>query len=116
MPRACRLLFALICLTGCAERWVKPGASQAEFDAMQAGCTARGYARFPPLPQLVQTSPGVVMPMVTQCRQGRNGPVCYPVGGGYAPPSYVTVDSNLPGRSAEIRACFFENGWLPADK
>jgi len=115
-PRLTRALIWLslpLAVGGCAERWAKPGAGAAEFDAMQAACSAQGYARFPPVLQQMPGSPGFFAPGAMRCGGPPGARSCYAVGGVYVPPSIVTVDLNAAGRGQDIRACFYANGWSP---
>jgi hypothetical protein len=105
------LLLLPLLLAGCAQRWAKPGGTPQEFQATEAGCTAGAYQAFPPLPRIVQASPGYFTPAQQVCRGNR----CTLQGGFWVPPSFTTVDDNSPGRFQAVRACLFANGWQPVD-
>ena len=45
-------------LSGCTEKWAKPGGTDAEFQAMKGACSARSYARFPPMMETIQLTSG----------------------------------------------------------
>ena len=104
---------ALVLLGGCAEHWVKPGATDADFAAVNATCVARSYTMFAPVPVTEQVGGGYFTPFHEVCR--RRGPYlsCFEVGGEYVPPQYATVDANDPARTPVVRQCLYQNGWKP---
>lgn len=53
-----RRVLLLLLLAGCAERWERPGATEAESEAAQAECTAVAARQVPPAMVWGQTSPG----------------------------------------------------------
>lgn len=106
-------LFALLILSGCAEKWAKPGATSEEFDAMKATCMSRSAGRFPPMMRQVQITNGYTTPITTNCNGFGYSVNCYTTGGQYVPPVAITVDDNQGARNQDTRACFFENGWHP---
>ena len=110
--RAALLLGALL-LAGCAERWEKPGASEADFKAMRAQCDAQAFALWPPRLRQEMAMPGRWVPPMRSCdSRGR----CTWYGGWWEPPQVMTVDDHQAPRRAERRACFIANGWTPADE
>lgn len=115
MPRGrwAAVALVLVSLTaGCAEKWQKPGASDQDFQAMQAQCVAYANGRWPPALRQTLMFPGHWVPPVRSCdRRGR----CVLVGGYYEPPQYMLVDDNQGPRNQERRACYFANGWVPVD-
>ena len=104
---------ALVTLTGCAERWEKPGATEYEFNAMKAACSSRAAARFPPMMRQVQLTNGYTTPITTNCSGYGYSVTCNTTGGQYVPPVIISVDDNNGVRSQDTRSCFFENGWRP---
>lgn len=107
---------ALVCLlavAGCATRWEKPGATAADFGAMTARCESRAYSRIRPAMQQVQVGSGYFTPLQTRCVDYGYTARCFQVGGEYVPPSFATIDNNADARAADVKACFFENGWSP---
>ena len=106
------LLFGL---TGCVQKWSKPGGTPEEFDAMKASCTAQAYGQFPQMLQQIQASSGYYTPITTNCYSTGVGANCYQQGGQYIPPIIITVDQNNPPRQQAIKACFYSNGWSPAN-
>ncbi|MCC6716919.1 MAG: hypothetical protein IT555_03465 [Acetobacteraceae bacterium] len=106
------LLAFLLLLAGCAERWAKPGADDAEFRAMQAHCDAYAHDRWPPLLRQEMLFPGHFVPPVRSCdNRGR----CTWFGGWYEPPQMTVIDDNLRPRNQERRACYLANGWTPVE-
>ena len=106
------VLLAVACLlTSCAERWVKPGAGEQEFEATRASCVSQSYAHFPPLVREVLTRDAYTTPMHTNCNGNAYSVNCTTSGGQYVPASYGTVDDNEEARTQDVRACFFRNGW-----
>lgn len=100
-------------LSGCAEKWEKPGATEMEFDAVRSVCTSQANLRFPPMMRQVQISNGYMTPEVTNCSGNDHFTNCRTTGGQYVPPSTMAVDDNEAGRNQDVRACLFENGWQP---
>ena len=107
------LLVALLLLSGCATKWAKPGATEADFRAMQAQCDAHATSLWPPRLREEMMFPGRWIPPVRSCdNRGR----CTWFGGYYEPPQMTITDDNLRPRIAERRACFTANGWTPVEE
>lgn len=107
-------LGTILLLTSCAEKWMKPGGTQQEFMAMEADCTSRAFSSYPPLLRQRLVSPGYVTPPRLICEDIGYFQRCLPYEGEYIEPVVATVDANDPGRSSNVRSCFFKNGWRPA--
>ena len=109
------MLIAALALGACAERWDKPGATQAEFEATRTDCTARSYARLPARPRDLQITTGYSVPPAEICLA--SGPVqnCVQQQGEALPPISVIVDANERLRSQDIRACLADKGWRLTD-
>ena len=106
------LLATLLLLTGCATRWTKPGASEADFRAMQAQCDAHASSLWPPRLREEMMFPGRWTPPIRSCdNRGR----CTWFGGHYEPPQMVITDDHQRPRTQERRACFTANGWSPVE-
>ena len=111
--RALWALGVLLLVAGCAERWAKPGAGEAEFRAMQAQCDGFSYERWPPRLREELMFPGRWVPPMRSCdARGR----CAWYGGYYEPPQTMVVDDHDRPRSQERRACYVGNGWAPVEK
>ncbi len=113
IPKRIISLSVIFALTGCAEQWHKPGASEADFEAMKAECNSQSAAKFPPLIRQVPVTNGYVTPATTSCSDTGHSVDCYTLGGQYVPPALIAIDDNENARNQNIRACFFKNGWLP---
>jgi len=113
LPTVCAVLpFAL---SGCIERWEKPGATPQEFDAMKASCISRAYARFPPRVREIALTGAYTAPIQTSCSEYGYNVACSQTGGQYIAPITTTVDDNQYARNQDTRACFYESGWQPAE-
>jgi hypothetical protein len=105
------LLALALLAAGCAEKWQKPGATEADFRAMAAECEEDAAARFPRLLREQVMVPARWFPPQTSC--GPRGCVTYP--GYWLPPQTMLVDDNLGRRAQARRACFLAQGWQPAE-
>jgi hypothetical protein len=95
-----RRIFVMIlalALGGCATKWSRPGATDAEFKSTEAACVSRAGARFMPEMQRIQITGGY---------SGYTTPM-------QIPPAFMDVDVNTGARNQDVRACFFEAGWTP---
>lgn len=108
------IVLALLSLAAC-ERWVKPGATEADFEAAEARCRAQAYMMAPPAMRQVQASPGGMTPRQTRCTGSGDNRTCTTTGGDYRPPTYRSEDQNSGARRDFVRACLFDDGWRPAD-
>jgi hypothetical protein len=104
---------AALALSGCAQKWEKPGATPEEFDAMKSACQTQSFAQFPPMPRNVQLTAGYVTPVTTTCNGFGYTATCYSTGGQYVAPVVITVDDNQNARNQATRSCFYQNGWSP---
>lgn len=103
---------ALLLLAGCAERWERPGATEAESDAAQAQCGALATRQVPPAMVWTQVAAGYWVSPERRCRTGRDGTRdCDYRPGRYVPPRFDWVDVNTQPRRAARNACLVEGGW-----
>jgi hypothetical protein len=110
MRQGCLAL--LLLLAGCAERWSRPGATEAEGDAAQAQCEALAARQVPPAMVWTQVSAGYWVPPERRCRTTRDGDRdCVYRPGRYVPPRFDWVDVNTPARRQARNACLIEGGW-----
>jgi hypothetical protein len=109
-------VLASMLLSGCAERWQKPGATKADFQVMKSACENRSLSRFPVAIRQMQTEEGHMDPMATKCTGSGLSTKCFSSGGRYVPPKFVPVDDNRGARDQDMRRCYFENGWQPIEK
>ena len=106
------LVSGMVIISGCTV-WVKPGATEAEFNGTKAACSSRAYSRFPPRLTEVQIMAGYYAPIQTQCTGNGYSSSCFTTGGQYIQPVTMMVDQNENPRGSDIRSCFYENGWTP---
>lgn len=99
----------LLLLLGCAERWVRPGASEAEGDAMNAACG--NEAALAVAPQLVwqMTSPARIE-RDRECWRDRGQERCRTVDR-YQPARYAQVDLAAGARDQWRRSCMQDRGF-----
>ena len=106
-----RVLALLIFLAGCAERWERPGATEAESEAAQARCTAVAAQQVPPVMVWAQVEPARWEPGERRCYTRGHRTECYTRAPRYIPPRYGWVDAAVPQRRAARAACLQEEGW-----
>lgn len=116
MARYLYLATVVFLLAGCVEKWTKPGATAAEFDATLASCKGRAYSMAPPQLQQMQISSGYTTPITTSCSGYGFNASCVSTGGAYIPPAFITVDNNEGQRGNLVRSCLYSNGWTPEKK
>jgi len=105
-------LLALLLIAGCAERWGRPGATEAESDAAQAQCGAIATRQVPPAMVWTQVSAGYRVPAERRCRNRSDGSQdCTYRPARYEPPRFDWVDVNTRPRREARNACLVENGW-----
>ena len=118
------LLLAGLALAGCAERWQKPGATEAEFRAMEAQCTAHANDRWPPMLRQEMMMPPRYVPRFFLVFSWRKSFPCTLTSTSFARapqplpakvPLYVLVDDHDRPRRQERRACYIGNGWMPVE-
>lgn len=107
-------LVALL-LGGCAQRWAKPGASEADFRVASMRCAAEGHRRLPPDLRWVQLSAGHFAPGHRWCWKAHGQRRCDYVPGHYVPPRFGHVDINVAPRDSFFSACLVDDGWRPVD-
>ncbi len=107
------LMFSLLVLllAGCAERWERPGATEAESEAAQAQCAAVATREVPPAMVWTQVAAGYWVPPERRCRTRDGVQDCVYRPGRYVPPRFDWVDVNTQPRREARNACLVENGW-----
>ncbi len=110
MRRLSLALSLLLLLAGCAERWTRPGVSEAQADAANAACGDRAELAVPQalVWQVVEPARWVRDWRCGVDRAGRE--VCIPRDR-YRPPRYGWVDMNAGPRDAWRRECMREQGF-----
>ncbi|WP_439597405.1 hypothetical protein [Falsiroseomonas sp.] len=103
-------LLLLILLTACAERWARPGTSEAEADAMNAACGDAAALAVPPVMVWQQVAPARVERERNCWREG-DRERCR-VTERYRPPRYDMVDMASGARDQHRTACMREKGFV----
>ena len=110
-PPLCLLLF----LAACAERWEKPGVTEAEADAAQAACTRFAAAQIMPRLVTEMTRPAGYDPGETRCWKSNGIKQCRVVRHpGWRAAEYRTYDANAPARRAVRTNCLTNRGFTYA--
>ncbi len=106
LSRSIVFLVVLIALSSCASYvWVKPGATQAEFEQAKANCMIEGRNTAPPREHYELAFGGNTL-LTQRCHHDH----CY-WEENWFPPYYRRVDENAELRDQVTRACLFRNGW-----
>jgi hypothetical protein len=109
--RVVPLVLALL-LAACAERWEKPGATEADSDAAQSACTAQAAEQIRPAMVWMQVQPAYWEPGETRCWTHPNGVRdCVRRPPRLRPPIYDWVDVNIPIRQEARAKCLAEQGF-----
>lgn len=103
-------LLLLLALAGCAERWARPGTSEAQADAQNAACRDQSALAVPA--QMVWTivEPGGI-DRERRCFVNRDGREVCRVFERWRPPRYGWVDMNTAPRDAWRRECMRAQGF-----
>ena len=105
-------LCLLLLLAACAERWEKPGATEAESDAAQSACTAVAAEKIAPAMVWMQVQPAYWEPGDRHCWTGANGITrCRSSPPRWRPPVFDWVDVNIPARREARAQCLQEQGF-----
>lgn len=102
-------LLLLALLAGCAERWARPGASEAEAEAMNAACGQEAALAVPPRMVWQQTAPARIERERNCWREG-DRERCR-VTERYRPARYDMVDVAVRVREAHRGACMRDKGF-----
>ena len=101
----------LLLLAACAERWERPGATEAESEAALAICAGEAARQVPPAMVWTMVSPGSWVPGEQRCWTQNNRTRCVRSAPRFIPPRYDWVDMNT-GRRRDVRAaCLAEEGF-----
>lgn len=102
-------LLPVLGLAGCAERWVRPGASEAQAEATNEVCGARAHRAHPPILQQRLVSPARIETDRT-CRH-RNGREECRTETRHVPEQWTTVDLAEGARREWRFACMADHGF-----
>jgi len=109
MARPALLLMLFLLLGACAERWTRPGVTEAEADAQNAACADQATLAVPE--QLVwQMVEAGGFDRERRCFQRDGREVCQ-IFTRYRPPSFAWVDVNRSPREAWRRECMRAKGF-----
>jgi hypothetical protein len=115
MRRLLALTSMLSTLAGCGVYyggyWVRPGSTEAGFEAASSKCESDAIARFPPV---TLGQPGFFANHDTWCTPTAGGTNCQIISSGYLPQAQAATDSNGPARENAIHQCLLAGGWRPA--
>ena len=105
-------LALLLLLSACAERWEKPGATEADSEAAQSACTAQAAEEIKPAMVWMQVQPAYWEQGETHCWTSPNGGTrCTRRPARLRPPIYDWVDVNIPIRQEARAKCLAEQGF-----
>jgi hypothetical protein len=110
MRRLGPLALILLALSGCAERWVRPGSTEAEGDAANAACANEAELAVPPLLQWRIVEPSRIERDRHCFRNDRGNERCR-VFERFRPARWGTVDVNEMPRQAWRRQCMASQGF-----
>jgi hypothetical protein len=102
-------LVVLLLLAACAERWERPGATEAQADAMNAQCRAMAAAAIPPYIVTRLAAPARVE-RERNCRREGGQERCT-FRERYIPERWEQVDLNNSRREAVRTGCMAEKGF-----
>ncbi len=102
-------LIALL-LAGCAERWTRPGTTEAESDAMNAACANDAAQNVPVVLEWRMLEPPRIE-RDRECWERRDGQRVCRVFDRWRPARYGHVDVNAPARDGARRQCMVEKGF-----
>ncbi|MGK7863010.1 hypothetical protein [Falsiroseomonas sp. E2-1-a4] len=103
------LLLLIPLLSACAERWARPGTSEAEADAMNAACGAEAQMAVPPHMVWQQVAPARIE-RERNCWRDGDRERCR-TSERYRPARYDMVDIATGAREAHRTACMREKGF-----
>ncbi len=110
MRKLALCLFLL--LAACAERWEKPGATEADSNAAQAACGRLAAAQIRPHWVRTMTRPAGYDPGERVCSKHRGIKQCQVVRQpGWRSAEYHTYDANAPARQAVRSSCLTNLGF-----
>lgn len=110
MRRVGPLALVLLALSGCAERWTRPGSTEAEGDAANAACASDSEVAVPVILQWRVVEPARIERDRFCRRDDRGNERCRFVDR-FRPPRWDTVDVNEIPRQAWRRQCMAAKGF-----
>ncbi|MBK6973515.1 MAG: hypothetical protein IPH26_11440 [Sterolibacteriaceae bacterium] len=103
-------------LAGCGPTyyWVKPGATNSDWNLDSTECRVYATGAVPRNPQQIQLSTGYRNSSITNCSSFGSTMNCTTTGGEYVPPTYWAYDANDGVRSDAVNLCMYRKGWQRA--
>ena len=102
----------VLMLAGCGayytEYWVRPGGSEAAFEAAASRCESDALARFPPM---TFGQKGYFATPNTWCTPTAGGTNCSIINPGYLPQAQSAADTNEGPRENAVHQCLLAGGW-----
>lgn len=97
----------LLVVSGCAQKWHKAGATEADFYNDRIECISIANSLWPANRATIGT--GYTTPINTNCNRLGNSINCQQTGGQYVPPT--NIDTSPIARSVEVRRCLQARGY-----
>jgi hypothetical protein len=110
MSRPALALLLALALAGCAERWARPGTTEAEADAANDACRDQATLAVPVLLQWRMIEPPRIV-RDRDCWRGQDGRTVCRTYDRWRPARYGHVDVNEGPREAWRRQCMVEQGY-----
>lgn len=110
MRRFPLVLFLAFLLAGCAERWTRPGTTEAQADATNAACQDRAALTVQPLMVWQVVEPGGFV-RERRCWREHSGREVCGFTERWRPPRQAWVDANVGAREAWRRDCMRSKGF-----
>ena len=110
MRRASLALILSVLVSGCAERWTRPGATEAQTDATNALCRDDAERAVQPLMLWQVVEPGGFV-RERRCWREHSGREVCSMTERWRPPRHAWVDANAGAREAWRRDCMRSKGF-----
>lgn len=110
------IMFAAVlaaALTGCGPNyyWVKPEATQTDWQLDSTECRAYASRAVPANHKLVELSSAYQTPARTSCASVASSLSCTTTGGEVVPAKVIAYDANDQLRNEAVAACMYRKGW-----
>jgi hypothetical protein len=99
---------ALLLLTGCADEWTRPGATQAEVESDMAQCQADADAKAPV--NIAESAPDAAEAPITSPYSGFGNSIPSGIGAGYG--GIIYQDANRQAREEIYDRCMVTRGYF----
>ena len=105
------MLLACLAVSGCADVWIKPGATDAELADNRYFCNNGAMKDLPPDVVTYKVHDAYVTPVDTQCKKRGDKIDCTTTGGQLVPEAWDSYDKNATPRRDYVRQCMTSLGW-----